>query len=119
MSVDCSVYSLPALLRTCYWFTDRCYILVTRGEVGCYLVHIANKTRGEVTEEIAGEFANALLDNQLRVELNRETQSVRELIVAKAFAEGDLLEDVCPGRLGDPVQTGKDWDAFLATGEAP
>jgi hypothetical protein len=49
------------------------------------------------------EFENSLLDAQLRVEIARETAVVRELIVAKAFAEGDLLEDSPVGDWKDPV----------------
>ena len=31
--VDESVYSRETLLRTCYWFTDRCYLFVSRAEL--------------------------------------------------------------------------------------
>jgi hypothetical protein len=51
-----------------------------------------------------GEFENALLDHQLRFEIARETATLRELIVAKAFAEGDVLEDPPVGDDSDPVE---------------
>jgi His-Xaa-Ser system protein HxsD len=56
---------------------------------------------------IIGDFENALLDAQLRVEISRETSQIRELIVAKAFAEGDLLDDAPVGDWRDPVGTQK------------
>ena len=55
-------------------------------------------------ETVAGEFANALLDWQVRLDIQRETANLRELIVAKAFAEGNLLEDSPIGDDRDPVE---------------
>jgi hypothetical protein len=55
-----------------------------------------------------GEFENALLDHQLRFEIARETATLRELIVAKAFAEGDVLED-------PPVGDDRDYRAIITS----
>jgi hypothetical protein len=44
------------------------------------------------------------LDWQVRLDIQRETASLRELIVAKAFAEGNLLEDSPIGDDRDPVE---------------
>jgi His-Xaa-Ser system protein HxsD len=108
--VDSSIYSVSAILRTAYWFTDRCYILVTRDEPGHYCVHFSPKPDEQVDlASLVGEFTNSLLDQQLRVELAAETRGVRELIVAKAFAEGDLLDDPVPGTDADPVEAQLDW----------
>ena len=52
---------------------------------------------------LIGDFQNAILDFQLRVEIGRETAPIRELIIAKAFAEGDLLDDPPVGDWRDPV----------------
>ncbi len=102
--VDQGVYSREALLRTCYWFTDRCYIFITRPDSGHYAVNLTQKPGAPALETIAGEFANALLDWQVRLDIQRETANLRELIVAKAFAEGNLLEDSPIGDDRDPVE---------------
>ena len=58
----------------------------------------------EALEQVAGEFMNALLDHQLRTEIEHQTGKVRQILVAKAFAEAGLLEDTPPGTVADPVE---------------
>jgi His-Xaa-Ser system protein HxsD len=101
--VDESIYSKEVLLRTCYWFTDRCYLFISRPGPNQFAVRIRAKARGLPLESISGEFENALLDQQLRQDVERETIRLRELIVAKAFAEGDL-DDPPVGDDRDPVE---------------
>jgi His-Xaa-Ser system protein HxsD len=55
-------------------------------------VDIAPKERGDDAAAIAGEFSNALLEQSLRSRIAEETRAIRELIVAQAFCEGDLLD---------------------------
>ncbi len=102
--VDETIYSRIALLKTCYWFTNRCYIFVCRHDEQHLAVHLASKQSSRGLDGIAGEFENALLDHQLRFEIASETTTLRELIVAKAFAEGNALEDLPVGDDRDPVE---------------
>jgi hypothetical protein len=67
-------------------------------------VRLAGKLGKDSLDRIVGEFENALLDHQLRFEIARETTTIRELIVAKAFAEGNALEDHPVGDDRDPVE---------------
>jgi His-Xaa-Ser system protein HxsD len=102
--VDETIYARIALLKTCYWFTNRCYIFIYRHDEHHLAVRLASKAGGIGLEAIAGEFENALLDHQLRFEITNETATLRELIVAKAFAEGNVLEDGPIGDDRDPVE---------------
>jgi His-Xaa-Ser system protein HxsD len=102
--VDEQVYSREAVLRACYWFTDRCYLFVSRPTPGHLLVAIRAKAGGPPLDAVAGDFGNALLDQQVRQDIQRETARLRELIVAKAFAEGNLLDDAPVGDDRDPVE---------------
>src|ERR1700685_69131 len=54
--VDESVYSRDVLLRTCYWFTDRCYLFVSRAGTGVFSVRIRAKAGGTALDTISGEF---------------------------------------------------------------
>jgi len=91
--IDLKVYSLEAVLRACYKFTDRCYLLLARSEAGDRLRVFAQAKPPELAIEVLiGEFANELLDQQLRRAIAEEVGPVRELIVAQAFAEGNLLD---------------------------
>lgn len=111
LSVDVNegIYTRDALLRTAYWFTDRCYIFISRLGENLFRVQFKAKApAAEVAavalEEIAGEFLNALLDHQVRQDIESETGRVRELLLAKAFAEAGVLEDPPPGDVGDPIE---------------
>src|SRR5882724_9352319 len=95
LSIDLneSVYSRDAVLRTAYWFTDRCYLYIARHGFDVLRVHFKPKGSkkpnavAETLEDIAGEFLNSLLDHQLRRDIESQTGQIRELLVAKAFAE--------------------------------
>ncbi len=105
--VDESIYSRETLLRTCYWFTDRCYLFVSRSGPNLFSVRIRAKAKASDLGTISGEFENALIDQQVRQDIEGETSRLRELIVAKAFAEGQGLDDAPVGDDRDPVEMTK------------
>jgi His-Xaa-Ser system protein HxsD len=104
LEIDRELFSADAVLRTAYKFTDLWFIFlqthVTRGNR--WLVVLKPKpTAASTTVDVVGEFANELIDQQLRLQLERQFGDVRTLIVAQAFAEGNLLD---PGRAADDYQ---------------
>jgi His-Xaa-Ser system protein HxsD len=109
IEIDEGIYTKEAVLRTAYWFIDRCYLLIRRDSPGRLSVQIKAKAATlenpapESLENVAGEFTNSLLEYQLRHEIESETGSIRELLIAKAFSDSDLLEDPPPGDPRDPV----------------
>lgn len=101
-SLSPEIYSVDAVLRTCYWLTDRCYVHLAKTPDGQTLATLIAKSGAEQdTNAAAWEFLNELLDNQLRVSLQRETASIREMIVAQAFSDVDVIDD-----RGRPVPPG-------------
>lgn len=87
---DTSLYPMPVVLKTLYWFTDRYYIQLSwedenRSQL---LITFRNKNIEEdVSEEVVGEFCNALIDQSVRYIVQKETQTVRDIIVKRAFSE--------------------------------
>jgi His-Xaa-Ser system protein HxsD len=110
ISLDKKVYSKSAALRACYWFGKDLYCHVNERdeflEVAVAL-RVSSPTLDQPKvrkiDEWLPEIYDALLDSQLRVEIQAETSGVRELIIAKAFAESGILEDPPPGTFEDPV----------------
>jgi His-Xaa-Ser system protein HxsD len=110
ISLDKKVYSRAAVLRACYWFGKDLYSHVDEKdellEVTVAL-RVSSPTldqpKARKIDEWLPEIFDALLDSQLRVEIQAETAGVRELIIAKAFAESGVLEDPPPGTFVDPV----------------
>ncbi|MFP5248100.1 MAG: His-Xaa-Ser system protein HxsD [Thermoanaerobaculia bacterium] len=92
ITVDLSIYPLDVVLRACHVFTARCYVFARPTENGTVTIDFTLRDERDSLRQLAGEFSNALLDYQLRATIAAETQTIRELIVAQAFCEADLLD---------------------------
>jgi len=81
-----SLFSLDAIYGAAYLFVDRCWVFLSRrseSEVG---VHLKPKPDGEASlDSLAGEFANELLNQSMRVRIANSTSSLREYYMARAF----------------------------------
>ena len=89
--VQLDVYGLQPLLKTAHKFTDRAFIHLEYERDGVVLVRFRTKRSLDSLQDIAGEFLNELLDQQLREELSVQTEPVRRLILAQAFSRTNLL----------------------------
>jgi His-Xaa-Ser system protein HxsD len=93
LELDRSIYSLQAVLRAGYKFTTRCYVFMSPGDDEKVLVVVlAVKDKAADVRVLVGDFVNELLDQRLRDCLEERFGTVRALIVAEAFAEGNLLD---------------------------
>lgn len=113
--LDPRIYSREAILRASYWHTNVAHIhvpespdekLVIRIKLKQTVPTLANPKPTSI-DEFVEEFCNSLLDFELRRQVELETASVRELILAKAFSESGVLEDEPPGTVVDPVEDEK------------
>src|SRR5436189_5559653 len=93
--IDREVFSIDAVLRAAYKFTDRAHVFIQTHDTrpNRWLVVLRPKTEAQDTHDLAGNFANELIDQRLRERLEQQFGDVRTLIVAQAFAEGNLLDD--------------------------
>ena len=104
-----SIYSKDAILKACYSFTDRCYVYLKRQDETSIQVFLAQKDGSADLSKLVGEFCNEMIDQRLRVVVSRESGKIREIIVAQAFAEGDLLDEQAPQEMDyneDPLKIG-------------
>jgi His-Xaa-Ser system protein HxsD len=92
MTIDTSIYPVDVVERTCFAFTARAYVFMVSCAENAIRVDIAPKEHDDDAAALAGEFGNALLEQSLRARIAAETRTIRELIVAQAFCEGDLLD---------------------------
>ncbi len=94
ISLSIDIYGLDAIFRSCYWLTDRCYVYLAPSQDRLIEVTLVAKEGGvDVTDQLAWDFVNDLIDQRLRIDVNRETRAIREMIIAQAFAETDLIDD--------------------------
>ena len=91
LTVELPLYGREGLLRACYATpTDRCFLFLREAGPSKVTVVFGKRHSPQTLDARVEEFANELIDQSLRAQLAAETKSVRELIVAQAFAESDL-----------------------------
>lgn len=87
LTLDESIYPMDAIYGAAYLFVDRCYVFLTRS--GDRMVEVRLKPKGErnpaLLEALAGELANELLNQVLRVRIGDSTRKIREYYMARAF----------------------------------
>jgi His-Xaa-Ser system protein HxsD len=92
MTIELHIYPLDIVLRACHAFTDRCYVFPRDCDGDRVTIDFAPRDPQTSLRELAGEFSNELLEQQLRAAIGEETRAIRELLVAQAFCEADLLD---------------------------
>lgn len=100
IKIDKNVYSICAIMKTCYTLTDDYYMHVTNPTPEQYVVYLYAMSPVPADDEIhilaVQRFLQELYDNQLRKILIAETQQIHEVIVKKAFepAINLVVEDI-------------------------
>lgn len=94
IEIDTTIYDRDAVFQACYRFTDRCHLFLSRSRDSPSTLVLAMSAKHSQSDlkALAGDLCNELIDQQLRSRLAREAGPIRELIVAQAFAEGNLLD---------------------------
>ena len=91
------IYQKEAIMAAAYKITDSCTVLIRpsgEGEVEVILEPKAEQTIQDL-EKIASEFCNDVLDQQIRLDLEKRYGRIRELIVKHAFSPiKDLTESL-------------------------
>ena len=87
MDVDESLFTIDAIYGTAYLFVDKCWLFMTRPSDGVVGVNLKTKedTDEAGLEALAGEFANELLNQAIRVQIADSTSTLREYTMARAF----------------------------------
>ena len=103
---DFNLYSKDAVFKCLYWFGDKFHTGVSFIDSNTYCISlrplsIANVNSDDL-ELYLQKLERDLIDYQLRDTIARETQNIRDLLVAKAFSNGEFDEDP-PGDVSDPV----------------
>jgi His-Xaa-Ser system protein HxsD len=90
VSVDPSVFSDTAIFKNAYWFTDTFYLFLSKSGASPLLTiefrpKLESSDAPAALKAVCGEFWNALLDQEVRQHVLRETGNVRDTLVKKAF----------------------------------
>lgn len=101
LQVDLSIYSTPSLLRACYQLNAWAHFALSRVTATDAVVSVFPKPGAPPLRDLVARLLDELLDQRLRETIARETSTIRELIVAEALAEGNLLEAEEPLAVGE------------------
>jgi His-Xaa-Ser system protein HxsD len=104
IELDCSVFSADAALKTCYWFSKDFAYEVSRTEPGRISISLTPKHASAPSDNLRAEFVSMATDFTLRERIETQTSPIRELLLAKAFAESGVLEDSPEGVFGDKIE---------------
>ncbi|PGH41008.1 MAG: His-Xaa-Ser system protein HxsD [Candidatus Nephrothrix sp. EaCA] len=103
---DASLFSKEAILKCLYWFGDKFRVNVSLVDANLYQIILKPLANAGVKEEesdlILQKLERDLIDFQLRDIITKETQNVRDLLLAKAFSHGEF-DEAPQGDISDPV----------------
>jgi len=104
--VDGKLFSKQTILKCLYWYGDKFhtnYFLDEKGNFSISLKPLAiSNVKPDELELYLQKMERDLIDFQLRDTIVKETHNIRDLLVAKAFSNGEF-DEVPPGDVSDPV----------------
>lgn len=93
ITVNTSIYTIEAIHAATYQFIGSYHILITpNGDSLVTVIFEAKDKARDVCEDLK-DFANALVDHQVRYQLDKTNGRIRDLIVAHAFSTLDLHKE--------------------------
>lgn len=103
---DTSLYSKDSIFKCLYWYGDKFHTNVSFADSNTYRVSVkpvsTNKLSQHEQENLLLKLERDLVDFNLRDIVTKETQNVRDLLIAKAFSNGEF-DELPPGDVSDPV----------------
>jgi len=109
LELDTAVINKDAVLKTCYWFSRDFSCQIVELPDSRLQVRLSPKETAKTAAVSSCEedFLNTAIDFELRSQVEAKTSAIRELILAKAFAESGVLEDQPQGSFADAVEEKK------------
>lgn len=100
------LYDLEVINKAFYWYLNEYQVSISILSVGEIQI-LLKKRKGLISdaeiEVLTERIKRDLLDFQVRQYVNRETKTIREILIAKAFSGSDEFDEVPPGSLRDTV----------------
>jgi len=94
IEISKEIYDKKAAMAAAYKFTDKCYIYVNSTPENTIQIYFkAKESVGTPLEEIAYEYCNELLDQQVRLDVEASYGNIRDLIVKQAFSPIENIEE--------------------------
>lgn len=87
ISINTAIYSKEALIAATYNYTSEYFVELSEdpNKASTIVVNLEKKDGKDMRETFEKDFLNALIDQQLRQDLNKQFGHIRDLIVEEAF----------------------------------
>jgi His-Xaa-Ser system protein HxsD len=103
---DLKLYSRDGIFKCLYWYGDKYNVKIGTVEEGVLRIEVKPLSDEILSKEqceiLLSKLERDLIDFNLRDIVSKETKNIRELLIAKAFSNGDFDENP-PGNISDPV----------------
>jgi len=103
---DTSLYSKDSIFKCIYWYGGKFHTNISFEDSQTYRISIkplsANLLSQEELDSLLHKLERDLVDFNLRDIVSKETQNVRDLLIAKAFSNGEF-DELPLGEVSDPV----------------
>jgi His-Xaa-Ser system protein HxsD len=104
--IDAAMFSKETVLKALYWFGDKFHTNIRLEQGTTFIITLKPLPSINMKEEELVQYLQKLerdiIDFDLRASINAETQNIRELLVAKAFSNGEF-DEAPVGEISDAV----------------
>jgi His-Xaa-Ser system protein HxsD len=103
--VDSSIYSKDGLFKCLYWYGDKFHISINMEDAFFKISLIPQQGSSVELSDLTlylQKLERDVIDFNLRDIVTKETKNIRELLIAKAFSNGEF-DELPPGEISDPV----------------
>ena|SRR5690606_26358684 len=103
INLDCKIYSKDSIMKCLYWYSNQFHIEINLNE-NHYQISVSSDDEldSDSIEKLRKKLHQDFIDYNLRDIVKKETTPIRELIIAKAFSNGEFDEEP-KGDLMDPL----------------
>lgn len=103
---DTSLYSKDSIFKCLYWYGDKYHVNVSFADSNTYKISLKTMSDNHISieqaEKILQKLERDLIDFNLRDIVTKETKNIRDLLIAKAFSNGEF-DELPPGEISDPL----------------
>lgn len=99
---EADIYNEDVIHKCFYWYTKDYNVEISRYSRSLFSIRLQSLSGTIDSEQLTSQVKRDLIDFKLRDVVTKETKSIRELIVAKAFAYYGLNDDPIT-EISDPV----------------
>ena len=106
ISVPSKIYSLEVLQKCFYWYGNEYIVDIDKENNARFIVQLESKSSrlDQLNKkELIAKIKNDINDHKTRDIVTKETQNIRDLLIAKAFSSTDEFDEDPPGEITDPV----------------